>query len=55
MKRMFADPRSAQFVRNFTGQWLQARDIGSVQIDASSIFLREHPDPALEAAFRDVY
>ena len=49
--RMLQDPRSAEFVRNFTGQWLQARDIASVQIDAPSIYLREHADPALEAAF----
>jgi len=53
INRMLADPRSAQFVRNFTGQWLQARDIGSVQFDAESIFLREHPNPELEAAFAD--
>jgi hypothetical protein len=52
--RMLRDPRSAEFVRNFTGQWLQARDITSVQIDASSIYLREHSDPELEAAF-DTY
>ena len=49
--RMLRDPRSAEFVSNFTGQWLQARDIASVQIDAGSIYLREHSDPALEAAF----
>lgn len=48
--RMMRDPRSAQFVSSFTGQWLQARDIASVQIDAGSIYLREHSDPALEAA-----
>jgi hypothetical protein len=54
VNRMLRDPRSAEFVRNFTGQWLQARDITSVQIDASSIYLREHSDPELEAAF-DTY
>ncbi|HEY4246912.1 MAG TPA: DUF1592 domain-containing protein [Lacunisphaera sp.] len=51
VNRMLRDPRSAEFVHNFTGQWLQARDIASVQIDASSIYLREHSDPELEAAF----
>jgi len=53
IKRMLADSRSTQFVRNFTGQWLQARDIGSVQIEPASIFLREHPNPELEKAFAD--
>ena len=52
VNRMLRDPRSAEFVHNFTGQWLQARDITSVQIDASSIYLREHSDPELEAAFQ---
>ena len=45
--RMMADKRSSQFVKNFTGQWLQARDIEEVQISDFSVFLREHPDPAV--------
>ena len=32
--RMLADPRSEEFVRNFVGQWLQARDIETVLINA---------------------
>ncbi len=48
--RMLQDPRSKQFVKNFTGQWLQARDIASVQINALAVYLREHPDPAIDAA-----
>jgi hypothetical protein len=48
--RMLKSPRSEQFVRNFTGQWLEARDISSVQINAFAIYLREHPNPALEKA-----
>ena len=27
LQRMLADPRSEAFVRDFTGQWLQARDV----------------------------
>lgn len=50
VKRMLDHPKSAQFVENFTGQWLQARDIEAVQISESSVFLREHPDPAVSAA-----
>ena len=48
--RLLKDPRGAQLVRNFTGQWLQARDIASVQINAVAVFLREHPDPAVDQA-----
>lgn len=31
--RMLADPKAKAFVRNFTGQWLQARDIETVPIN----------------------
>lgn len=50
LARMLADPRSGELVRNFTGQWLQARDIADVTINANDVFLREHPDPAYEEA-----
>ena len=40
-KRMLADDRSAAFVRNFTGQWLQARDIETVPIEARVVLARE--------------
>ena len=41
--RLMKDPRAEELVKNFTGQWLQARDISTVQIDADAIFQREHP------------
>ena len=50
--RMLNDPRSREFVRNFTGQWLQARDIGNVAITAVDVFLRDHPNPEYEEARR---
>ena len=50
INRMLADPRSAEFVRNFTGQWLEARDIATVQISPFAVYLREHPDPVVEEA-----
>jgi hypothetical protein len=34
LARMLKDPKSQAFVRNFTGQWLQARDIEFVPINA---------------------
>ena len=30
-RRMLADPKSEQFVRNFAGQWLSVRDFGAMQ------------------------
>jgi len=50
LNRMLADPRSKEFVRNFTGQWLQARDVSNVQINSFAVFFREHPDPGVEQA-----
>ncbi|HUR56990.1 MAG TPA: DUF1592 domain-containing protein, partial [Opitutaceae bacterium] len=48
--RLLRDRRSNEFVRNFTGQWLQARDIATVQLNAADIYLRDHPNPALDEA-----
>jgi hypothetical protein len=48
-KRMLADRKSEAFVRNFVGQWLQTRDIETVQIDARQVLSRESPvDPDQE-------
>ncbi|NIP97477.1 MAG: DUF1592 domain-containing protein, partial [Akkermansiaceae bacterium] len=38
--RMIADGKSRRFVNNFVGQWLQARDLGGLNIDVRRI-LRE--------------
>lgn len=50
VERMLADPRSDQLVDNFTGQWLQGRDVVDVAISDFAVFLREHPNPAVESA-----
>ena len=47
---MLADPKASQFVSNFTGQWLEARDIGTVTINPLAVYMREHPNPAAENA-----
>lgn len=50
MTRMLNDRKSAAFVKNFTGQWLQARDIDGVIIDARAVLGREdQADPKMEA------
>jgi hypothetical protein len=33
VKRMLADPRSREFVRNFTGQWLELRNLDNHTVD----------------------
>ncbi|MDR3618332.1 MAG: DUF1592 domain-containing protein [Paludisphaera borealis] len=48
--RMLADPRSGEFIRNFVGQWLQARDVEAVVINAPAVMSRDQkPDPEAEA------
>jgi len=39
--RMTADPRSKMLVRNFVGQWLQARDLDGIAIDAREVLARD--------------
>lgn len=37
VKRMLADPKVQGLVKNFTGQWLQVRDVESVPINARAV------------------
>ncbi len=41
VKRMLSDSRAERMVRNFAGQWLQARDVEAVAIDARSVLARD--------------
>lgn len=41
VKRMMADPRADMFVKNFVGQWLQARDVENTMVDARAILARD--------------
>jgi hypothetical protein len=41
VKRMLADPRSSAFTENFTGQWLEARDVTTVAITANRVADRD--------------
>ena len=50
VKRMLADPRSKEFVRNFTGQWLQARDVEAIAMNVREILAR---DSGRNGAFLD--
>ncbi|MBI4326065.1 MAG: DUF1592 domain-containing protein [Chloroflexi bacterium] len=42
IKRMMADSRSEAFIRNFTGQWLQVRDVEGIDINARVVLARDH-------------
>src|SRR5262249_12114863 len=42
--------RSGELVRNFTGQWLQARDVQNIAIDVKAVLAR---DNAREKVFHD--
>jgi hypothetical protein len=41
VKRMLADPHSAAFIENFTGQWLQTRLVTTVPLNPREIMARE--------------
>ena len=51
IERMKKDDRFKSFYRNFVGQWLQARDVESVSINAFSVLLREDKDPEIDDKF----
>ena len=44
VKRMLADPRSKALIENFTGQWLEARDVDGIAIDARTVLARDKGD-----------
>jgi hypothetical protein len=41
VKRMLADSRSEALVENFTGQWLQVRDVEGIDINARAVLARD--------------
>ncbi|GAB5561891.1 MAG: hypothetical protein SynsKO_35380 [Synoicihabitans sp.] len=51
VRRMLDDPRSDQLVENFTGQWLQARDVLTVPIQDFDVYLREGANQELRDAY----
>jgi hypothetical protein len=42
IKRLMADPRSQSMIENFTGQWLQTRDVEGISIDARLVLARDN-------------
>ncbi len=55
VKRMMNDPRSQALVQNFTGQWLQVRDVQGITIDARTVFTRDNGQERASKLFREVF
>jgi uncharacterized protein DUF1588/uncharacterized protein DUF1587/uncharacterized protein DUF1592/uncharacterized protein DUF1585/uncharacterized protein DUF1595 len=57
VKRMLADTRSEALVENFTGQWLQVRDVQGITINARAVLARDDGTERTQeeqiAAFRE--
>ncbi len=47
VRRMLADPRADNLARNFTGQWLQARDVEGIASNPRDIILRDAGEEGL--------
>jgi hypothetical protein len=41
VRRMLADPRAEMLFQNFPGQWLQARDVDGIAIEARAVLARD--------------
>ena len=55
VKRMMNDPRSQALIQNFTGQWLQVRDVQGITIDARVVFTRDKGQERAGKLFREVF
>ena len=54
-RRLLNDPKADAFIENFVGQWLQARDVSGVSINARAVFARENAEDPQLAAQRERY
>jgi hypothetical protein len=52
VKRMLADKRSHALVENFTGQWLQTRDVDGIDINARAVLNRDNGEEQDDARRR---
>ena len=54
IKRLMGDPRSEALVKNFTGQWLQARDVETISIEPVAALGFQKEFEAILDQFREV-
>lgn len=52
VERMMRDERSREFIRNFTGQWLRARDVTQVSVDPIVVLGHQEEFEKLQEQFR---
>ena len=52
---MLADPRADNLARNFTGQWLQARDVEGIASNPRDIILRDAGEEGRCASMRTAW
>jgi hypothetical protein len=53
--RMLADPRAENLARNFTGQWLQSRDVEGIASNPRQIILRDAGEEETLRQLRDAF
>jgi Protein of unknown function (DUF1592)/Protein of unknown function (DUF1588)/Protein of unknown function (DUF1587)/Protein of unknown function (DUF1585)/Protein of unknown function (DUF1595) len=54
-KRMLADPRAGNLSRNFTGQWLQARDVEGIASNPFEIIMRDAGEEGLRKKLMEAF
>jgi hypothetical protein len=55
VKRMLADPRVENLARNFTGQWLQARDVEGIASNPREVIVRDAGEEESLRALRNAW
>lgn len=53
--RMLADERAANFAKNFTGQWLETRDVEGASSNANAIIARDRGEEGTMRALREAF
>ncbi len=55
VERMLKDPRAENLARNFTGQWLQARDVEGIASNPRQIILRDAGEEETQRKLRQAF
>ena len=55
VKRMLADDRSEEFIKNFAGQWLQTRDVEGIDINPRLVLARDAGEERELAKLREEF
>jgi len=55
VKRMLADPRASNLARNFTGQWVQSRDVEGIASNPFEIIMRDAGEEGLRKRLMEAF